>query len=99
MARYTGTIAVSPDAIQFGEIGEISYHCSHPKPWARVTCYINENASVGMVTYVNLWAGNTKFVAGPTPSWGGGPATGSAELVYWNGRKFIVIATTNFAVL
>lgn len=99
MPRYTGTIAVTPDPIQFGETGEIVYHCSHPKPWARVTCYTPENGSVGMVTYVNLWAGATKFVAGPTPSWGGGPANGFAELVFWNGRKFVVVATTNFSVV
>jgi hypothetical protein len=99
MARYTGTIAVSPTTIQFGDKGYLAYHCSHPKPWARITCYTPENGSVGMVSYINLWAGATEFVAGPTPSWGGGPADGSAELVYWNGRRFVTVATATFSVI
>ena len=98
MPRYTGTIAVSPDPVGFGEQAYIAYSSSHPKPWARITCYLPENGTVGMVSYVNLWAGTTSFVAGPTPSWGGAPANGVAELLYWNGRRFVTIATYEFTV-
>lgn len=98
MPRQTGTIFVSPDPLPFASIGTVTYTCSHPKPWARITCYDAAASSVGMVTYLSLWDGRNKFQAGPTPSWSGGTARGIAELLYWNGRRFVTIATTEFSV-
>jgi hypothetical protein len=98
MARYTGTIAVVPNDIPFAGTANIEFTCSHPKPWAHVVIMAPDGGQVLQVAYPRLWNGEGTFQCGPTPSWPSGPGVGTCDLTYWNGRRFVRIASTTFTV-
>ncbi len=65
--------------------------------WAHASC-----SQGGMVVYQEfqtVTAGQAVFHLGPTPTWGSGPATCTADARTWSAaEKWVIDATTKFAV-